>query len=156
MSVYFQSLIRSPLVREPFLVFRKIGKRLGMTPSVGPRKASVVLSISHPCDWNQKLREWFSACGIRGEPLLSTKVFGQTFDRTTLLEVLREGPRFSAKLDGDVKLAWDFARSHHFPINSFLLGESVAPQLIGEMRELMASPAQSLSLIHISEPTRPY
>jgi hypothetical protein len=143
MSVYLQSLIRSPLVREPFLAFRKIGKRLGRTPSVGPRQTSGVQSLSHPGDWNYKLREWFSACGIMGEPLLSTKVFGQSFDRTTLLEVVREGPRCSSTLDGDVKLAWEFARSHHFPINSFLLGESVAPQLTGEMHELMASPPQS-------------
>jgi hypothetical protein len=144
MSVYLQSLAGSPLVREPFLAFRKIGKRLGIAPSAGLRKAPVDLRLSYPFDWDQKLRLYFSACGISGEPLPSTKVFGKVFDRALLLEILCNGPRHSAQLDGDVKLAWDFSRSHHFPVNSFLLGESVAPQLLVEMQELMASPAQSL------------
>jgi len=144
MRAYLQSLVGSPLVREPFLAFRKIEKRLGITPSVGSRKAPVDLRLAYPFDWNQKLRVYFSACGISGEPLPSTKVFGKVFDRSLLLEMLCDGPRHSAQLDGDVKLAWDFSRSHHFPINSFLLGESVAPQLLVEMQELMASPAQSL------------
>ena len=50
MSVYLQSLAGSPLVREPFLAFRKIGKRLGIAPSAGLRKAPVDLRLSYPFD----------------------------------------------------------------------------------------------------------
>lgn len=143
MSAYVRSLLASPLVREPHLALRKVAKRLGLKTPPGPRSAPDGLILAAPADWNKRLRGWFQRCGVSGEPLPATHVFGQDFPRELLLKILRDGPEASADLRGDIKLAWDFARSHHFPINAYLADKSVAVELAEEARELMAMPARS-------------
>lgn len=143
MSAYLQSLLASPLAREPQLALRKVAKHLGVTPEPGPRTPPPGLAYAIPESWNEKLRGWFEACGVEGETLPATRVFGQDFPRELLVKILRDGPEKSADLRGDVKLAWDFARSHHFPLNAYLAGSAVASQFADEVRELMTMPKRS-------------
>lgn len=143
MSLFLQSLLQSPLAREPQLALRKVAKRIGCAPRPGPRETPAGIHYEAPATWPARLRAWFDRCGVTGELLPATRVFGQDFSRDVLLKILRNEPERRDDLRGDVKLAWDFARSHHMPINAHLAGDGYAAQAVAEMRELMESPPGS-------------
>jgi hypothetical protein len=138
MILWVQSLVHSPLAREPWLLARKLARRLGRMPVPAPLDPPRGRAIRYPGDWGDELRAWLSACEVVEPPPPAHRVFGQVFPREELLRLCRQGPDAATGLPGDIKLPWEFARSHHFPILAFLRGPAALPELAHEAADLMA------------------
>lgn len=142
MPSFLSTFLTSPLAREPHLAWRKVAARLGSRPEPGPSVAPVGIAMSMPVEWAPQLRAWFAACEVREAPPAEA-VFGAVWPRDLLLEICRQGPRQAKDLTGDIKLGWDFARSHHMPLHALLRTAGCAQRFAAEITELMSCPPKS-------------
>ena len=112
--------LRSPLVRRPRLLVRKVGDRLGLrhagaSPVPAPPEA---LRGDLPGIVLPRLRSWVGACDLHDEPFPLQRVFQQDWPPAQLEAWCCNGPPGTRDITGDIKLIWDYGRGHAFALNA--------------------------------------
>ena len=127
----------SPLMREPRLLALALARRFGRTNLLIQTEPPPTLRYTLPSAWDGALRTWFADCRVLHAPP-AEMVFGRLFPRHQLLSLCRGDCPRGEGLDRDIKLAWDFGRSHYAPLAAFIHGPACANEVACNVCELMA------------------
>lgn len=149
MNPWLTAFAHSPLAREPWLLGRKLAKRLGLKPALAPATPPATVTVRYPPEWNRAVRTWLDACSLKEPAPSGDCVFGRRFAREELLEFSRNGPKKADDLSGDIKLPWEFLRCHDLPLRAYLRGAAAIPELVAAASErlsLQSGPAWSCAM----------